>query len=97
MPLINTSSAPVKVEFDGLPPHLALKSNPETLKPGEKGIIEGIYDGSKNQGWGNVSDLVKIKINGIADEKFIFTYQQILLKTFQNLLLRSWLMPRFLI
>ena len=30
MQLINTSAAPVKVEFDGLPPHLTLASNPET-------------------------------------------------------------------
>jgi len=85
MPIINTSSAPVKVEFDGLPQHLALKSNPETLKPGEKGIIEGTYDAAKNQGWGNVSDLVKIKINGIADDKVYFYISANLVEDFSKL------------
>lgn len=73
MPVINTSDAPVKVEFDGLPLHLTLKSTPETLKPGQKGIVEGSYDAVKNQGWGNVSDMVKIKINGVVQEN-VFLY-----------------------
>jgi hypothetical protein len=47
MQLINTSDEPVQVDFDGLPPHLTLKTNPETLKPGQKGIIEGTYFGTK--------------------------------------------------
>jgi hypothetical protein len=65
MQIINTSKEPVKVEFDGAPQHLALKVNPETLKPGQKGLVEGTYDASKNQGaWGNVTDLVRVKING---------------------------------
>ena len=85
MSIINTSSAPVKVEFDGLPQHLVLKSNPETLKPGEKGIIEGTYDAAKNQGWGNVSDLVKIKINGIADDKVYFYISANLVEDFSKL------------
>ena len=71
--IVNTSKALVKVEFDGLPVHLTLKSNPETLKPGQKGIVEGTYDGVKNQGWGNVSDMVKIKINGVVQEN-VFLY-----------------------
>ena len=38
MQVINTSADPVKVEFDGMPAHLTLSVNPETLKPGQKGI-----------------------------------------------------------
>jgi len=49
MQLINTSAEPVKVEFDAVPVHLTLKSNPETLKPGQKGMIEGTYDATKMQ------------------------------------------------
>ena len=60
MQLVNTSDAPVKVEFAGLPAHLELKANPETLKPGQKGLVEGTYDATKNAGWGNVNDMVKI-------------------------------------
>ena len=73
MPIINTSAGTAKVEFEGLPAHLTLKSNPETLKPGQKGTIEGTYDATKNQGWGNVNDMVKIKINGVVQEN-VFLY-----------------------
>jgi hypothetical protein len=72
MQLINTSAVPVKVEFDQLPPHLAIKSNPETLKPGQKGIVEGTYDATKNNSWGNVSDMVKIKLNGVVQENVYY-------------------------
>ena len=34
---------------------------PETLKPGQKGIIEGTFDATKNQSWGNVTDMVKVE------------------------------------
>jgi hypothetical protein len=73
MPLVNTSNTALKVEFDGLPAHLTLKSTPETIQPGQKGTVEGTYDGVKNQGWGNVSDMVKIKINGVVQEN-VFLY-----------------------
>jgi len=72
MQLINTSAQPVKVEFDAIPAHLTLKSNPETLKPGQKGMIEGTYDATKNGGWGNVSDMVKIKLNGVVQENVYY-------------------------
>ncbi|MBP7731226.1 MAG: DUF1573 domain-containing protein [Bacteroidales bacterium] len=64
MPVINTSKEPVKIEFDGVPAHLQLKANPETLKPGQKGVIEGTYDATKNNGWGTITDVVRIKLNG---------------------------------
>jgi len=65
MPVINTSKEPATVEFEGLPAHLRLKVTPATLKPGEKGIIEGTYDARLNAGaWGNVNDLVRLKVNG---------------------------------
>lgn len=68
MQLINTSNEPVKVEFDNVPAHLTLKTNPETLKPGQKGLVEGTYDATKNGAWGNVNDLVRVKINGKLQE-----------------------------
>lgn len=64
MQVINTSKEPVKIEFEGLPAHLQIKANPETLKPGQKGIIEGTYDATKNNGWGTLSDVIRIKLNG---------------------------------
>ncbi len=65
MPVINTSKEPATIEFEGLPAHLKLKVSPATLKPGEKGIIEGTYDARLNaSAWGNVNDLVRLKVNG---------------------------------
>ena len=85
MPLINTSKTPVKVEFDGLPPHLTLKSTPETIQPGQKGSVEGSYDGTKNQGWGNVNDMVKVKINGVVQENVYLYVSANLVEDFSKL------------
>jgi Protein of unknown function (DUF1573) len=84
MPIINTSKNPVKVEFDNLPPHLALKVNPQTLKPGEKGIVEGTYDATKNSGWGNVSDMVKIKLNDVVQENVYYYVSANLVEDFSS-------------
>ncbi len=65
MPVINTSAEPATIEFEGLPQHLRLKVSPATLKPGEKGIIEGTYEAKLNpDSWGNVNDLIRLKVNG---------------------------------
>jgi hypothetical protein len=65
--VINTSDKPITIGFEGLPAHLSMKANPEILKPGQKGYIDGTYDGTLNPGWGSVNDLVRIKINGVVD------------------------------
>ena len=85
MQVINTSNADVKVEFTGLPVHLSLKANPETLKPGQKGLVEGTYDGTKNQGWGNVSDMVKIVLNGVPQENVFYYVSANLVEDFSSL------------
>ena len=85
MQIINTSKEPVKIEFDQLPQHLALKANPETLKPGAKGIIEGTYDATKNSGWGNVSDMVKVKLNGVVQENVYYYVSANLVEDFSAL------------
>ena len=85
MQLVNTSSAPVKVEFDGLPAHLTMKANPVTLKPGQKGLVEGTFDGTKNPGWGNVTDMVKIKLNGVPQENVYYYVTANLIEDFSSL------------
>jgi hypothetical protein len=85
MQLINTSAEPVKIEFDAVPAHLTLKSNPETLKPGQKGMVEGTYDATKNGGWGNVSDMVKIKLNGVIQENLFYYVSANLVEDFSSL------------
>ncbi|MFN2313231.1 MAG: DUF1573 domain-containing protein [Bacteroidales bacterium] len=65
MPVVNTSKEPATIEFESLPAHLSLKVSPATIKPGEKGLIEGTYDAKLNSSaWGNVNDLVRLKVNG---------------------------------
>ena len=85
MQVINTSANPVKVEFDGAPEHLTLKCNPETLKPGQKGLIEGTFDATKNAGWGSVSDMVKIVLNGVKQENLYYYISANLVEDFSSL------------
>jgi len=85
MQLINTSAVPVKVEFDQVPAHLTLKANPETIKPGQKGLVEGTYDATKNQGWGTVNDMVKIKLNGTPQENVYYYVSANLVEDFSAL------------
>jgi hypothetical protein len=75
----------VKVEFDALPVHLKLKANPETLKPGQKGLVEGSYDASLNPGWGNVNDMIKIKLNGVGQENVYYYVSANLVEDFSSL------------
>jgi hypothetical protein len=85
MQIVNTSTAPVKVEFTGLPAHLEMKANPETLKPGQKGIVEGTYNASKNGGWGNVNDMVRISLNGVPQENVYYYVSANLVEDFSSL------------
>jgi hypothetical protein len=85
MIIINTSNVPVKIEFDGLPVHLDLKANPATLQPGQKGVIEGTYDGTKNPGWGTLSDLVRVKLNGELQQNGYYYISANLVEDFSKL------------
>jgi len=85
MQIINPSGESVKVEFENLPAHLSLKSNPETLKPGQKGIIEGTYDATKNDSWGHVNDMVKIRLNGTSQQNVFYYISANLVEDFSSL------------
>lgn len=85
MQVVNTSDAPVKIEFDNIPAHLSLKVTPETLKPHEKGLVEGTYDASKNQAWGNVNDMIRIKLNGVPQENVYYYVSANLVEDFSSL------------
>jgi hypothetical protein len=85
LPVINPSEVPVKIEFDQIPAHLTIKATPETLKPGQKGLIEGTYDATKNSGWGNVSDMVKVKLNGVVQENVYFYISANLVEDFSSM------------
>jgi hypothetical protein len=85
MQIINTSAQPAKIEFDNVPPHLALKTNPLTLKPGQKGLVEGTYDATKNQAWGYTTDMVKLKINGEVNQNVYYAVSANLVEDFSGL------------
>jgi hypothetical protein len=85
MQVINTSSQPAKIEFENVPSHLMLKASPLTLKPGQKGLIEGTYDATKNPGWGYTTDMVKIKINGQVDQNVFYAVSANLVEDFSGL------------
>jgi hypothetical protein len=85
MQVINTSNAPVKIGFTGMQSHLEIKANPETLKPGQKGIVEGTYDATKNPGWGNVNDMIKIVINDVTQENVFYYVSANLVEDFSSL------------
>jgi hypothetical protein len=71
MPIINNSGEPAKVEFENLQPYIVMKATPETLKPGQKGLVEATYDATKNPSWGNVTDMAKIKVNGVVQKYMV--------------------------
>jgi len=85
MQIINTSSEPQTVEFDQLPDHLQLKVTPATLAPGQKGIVEGVWDANKDPRWGTQTDMVKVKVNGKVIENAWFVASSTLLEDFSKL------------
>ncbi|HEX2969619.1 MAG TPA: DUF1573 domain-containing protein [Bacteroidales bacterium] len=85
MQVINTSNESVKIEFDNVPAHLTLKVNPETLKPGQKGLVEGTYDGTKNPAWGTTNDMIRIKTNGVPQNNQYYYVSANLVEDFSGL------------
>jgi len=86
MQMVNTSQRPVKLEFTQLPPYLTLKTSPEVFKPGQKGIVQGEYDATQNPGaWGNVTDMIKLKINDTIQENVYYYISANLVEDFSSM------------
>lgn len=71
MPAINTSGEKVKVKFSGLPGFISLRCIPEVLRPGQKGIIECMYNSSGDARIGFVMETAVIRLNGVVQERFM--------------------------
>ncbi len=56
----NITKSSVTPQFINVPSHIVIKSVPETLAPGEEGIIIASYDASKKNDWGFVSDQIYV-------------------------------------
>ncbi len=67
--VINTSDKPVMPEFLNVPSHLTVKVIPETLKPGEVGVLVAEYDAAQKDDWGFVVDQLFLIFNKVKDYK----------------------------
>lgn len=65
--VLNPSGKDVKIEFENIPPHITIKSNPEIIPAGKKGVIEATFDASKKNDWGFVVDQIYVIVNGKKD------------------------------
>ena len=48
-------------------------------------MVEGTYDATKNAGWGNVNDMVKIALNGVPQENVYYYVSANLVEDFSSL------------
>ena len=85
MQVINTSSEPVTIGFEQIPEFLTLKVTPETLKPGQKGLVSGTYDATLNDGWGQATNMVKVLTNGVSNNNVYFYVSANLVEDFSTL------------
>lgn len=84
MEIINTTDKPVALTFERVPEHLSLSTKPATLKPGEKGVIEGTYDAARIDDWGYVNSLVRVLNNGEAVNNSYFVVSANLIEDFSS-------------
>ncbi len=68
--IVNTSEEPVTIEFERVPGHISIRSEPASLKPGEKGELVASYDTPKRNDWGFVIDRMGLKINGVSERNY---------------------------
>ncbi len=62
--IYNFGDTPIKLTFENVPGHLRVSSNPETLKPKEKGTLRVTFDSKKRNDWGFVVDRFGVLVNG---------------------------------
>lgn len=65
--IINTSSNPVKIEFENVPSHLSVKVVPAVVQPGKTANIVADFDATKKNDWGFVVDQIFLTVNGKKD------------------------------
>jgi hypothetical protein len=68
--IINTSQESVKITFNEKrvsPPYIQIVCHPETLQPGEKGVISFTYNAQEKNDYGYVYDRIYFNFNGSND------------------------------
>ncbi len=61
--IVNVSEQPVSISFNKVPAHLKISANPETLQPGQKGMLSGTYDSKLKNDWGFVIDRIEVMLD----------------------------------
>ena len=61
---VNNSRSPLTLSFDRVPRHLSVKQIPESVAPGQIGLIEITYNASKAKDWGIRRDEFYIRFPG---------------------------------
>jgi hypothetical protein len=61
---INTSDKEVKIGLLRAPAFLTAKFQPEVLKAGEAGVLTLVFDATKKEGFGHMSDRIYLSIDG---------------------------------
>lgn len=64
---VNNSHSPLALSFDRVPRHLSVKQIPESVAPGQIGLIEITYNASKAKDWGIRRDEFYIRFPGEAN------------------------------
>jgi hypothetical protein len=62
--IYNASDQILKLSFQNVPEYLKLRVSPDELRPKEKGLIIGEYEGRKVNDWGFIVNRVSMLING---------------------------------
>lgn len=64
--IINTSDLTLNLSFSGIPSHIALEAVPESLSPGEKGLLLAEYDADQINDWGVITHNFRILVNEVS-------------------------------
>jgi hypothetical protein len=83
--IINDSDKIIDVTFTGVPAYLELKTVPDKLMPGQKGIIRGEFDGTTVNDWGFMVERVTVKINGESVPHNSLAYSAKVVEDFSNM------------
>lgn len=76
--IVNNGKENVKVSFKNVPSHVEIKASPETLKPGEKGTVDMVFDSKKANDWGSIVEEFNIVENGTVIEKPIKVHANVI-------------------
>lgn len=75
VPIVNTSDKLMRISFAGVPDYLEIKTKPDALKPGVKGVIWAKLDPEKLDDWGFIVERLRVKINGnrVSNNQYTIT------------------------